>query len=227
MKKAITLIVLCMTGLILMAGTSWSEEGAWYDGAENWIVRVYTAPSGADYAVSLEVLDTGNVLVTDPIVGMTTNPQQITGSAGGPDVSLAFDEGSATAYVLYTAGGGGAVAMQAMPDIVRARGAMEVLPNPVLFGNVVIGKSSNKTVTLSNTGTLPVNISTIGTPGGPFSIVALGTTCTVGVPVAVGGSCSIVVRLAPLAGTPYSSSFGIITDAGSVTVNLSGTGSYH
>ncbi|MBI5848149.1 MAG: hypothetical protein HZB31_09415, partial [Nitrospirae bacterium] len=102
MKKAMMMVVLCMTGLVLMAGVSGAEEAAWYDAAENWIVRVYSAPSGAGYGVTLEVLDTGNSLVTDPILGMATNPLLLTGTAGGPDVSLAFDEGSATAYVLYT-----------------------------------------------------------------------------------------------------------------------------
>ncbi|MBI5074536.1 MAG: hypothetical protein HZB62_05135 [Nitrospirae bacterium] len=223
MKKVIILMVLSMA-VVLTAGVSWSEEGAWYDAAENWIVRAYSSPAGADYSVTLEVLSTGNVLITDPIIGMATNPIQIVGNAGGPDVSLAFDEGTATAYVLYTIGG--VVTLQEMPDIIRAHGAIAVVPNPVLFGSVVKGNGSNKTVMVSNTGNIPVNITLIGTPAVPFSIVAAGTTCVVGTPVAVGGSCSIVVRFAPPAIATYNSSFGINTSVGNVTVNLNGSGGY-
>lgn len=224
MKKVIILLVLCMAGLTLMAGESRSEEAAWYDAAENWIVRAYTAPVGADYSVTLEVIDTGNSLVTDPIIGMATNPIQIAGNAGGPDVSLAFDEATATAYVLYTTPGGGAVTLQEMPDIVRARGAIAALPNPVLFGNVAKGKTLNKTVIVSNTGNIPASITSIGTPAVPFSIVASGTTCTGGTTLAVAGSCSIVVRFAPTALTAYTNSFGIVSSVGNLTINLSGTG---
>ncbi|MBI5074539.1 MAG: hypothetical protein HZB62_05150 [Nitrospirae bacterium] len=226
MKKVIILLVLCMTGLVLMTGVSWSEEGAWYDAGENWIVRAYTASAGQDYSVTLEVLDTVNNLITDPIIGMATNPLLIAGNAGGPDVSLAFDEATATAYVLYTTPGGGAVSLQEMPDIVRAHGAMTVAPNPLLFGNVAKGKTLNKTVVVNNTGNIPVNITSIGTPGVPFSIVVAGTTCAVGTPVAVGGNCSIVVRFAPVALATYNDSFGINTSVGNMTVNLNGSGGY-
>lgn len=53
MKKVMTLLVLCMAGLVFTAGVSWSEEGAWYDATENWIIRAYSAPSGADYTVTM------------------------------------------------------------------------------------------------------------------------------------------------------------------------------
>lgn len=225
MKKVIILMVLCMAGLVFTAGVSWSEEGAWYDAGENWIVRAYTAPAGQDYSVTLEVLSTGNILITDPIIGMATNPIQIAGNAGGPDVSLAFDEGTATAYVLYTAPGGGAVNLQEMPDMIRAHGAIAVAPNPVLFGNVWLGGNSNRTVIVNNTGNIPANITSIGIPGVPFSIVAAGTTCTVGV-MGVGGSCSIVVRFAPPAYLTYNSSFAINSSVGNVTINLSGSGGF-
>lgn len=224
MKKVIMLMVLCMTGLVMTAGVSWSEEASWYDTAENWIVRAYTAPAGPNYTVTLEVLDTANNLVTAPIIGVKPNPLLISGNAGGPDVSLSFDEATATAYVLYTTPGGGAVSLQEVPDIVRERGAMTVLPNPVLFGNVAKGKTLNRTVLVSNTGNIPVNITAMGTPGAPFSIVAAGTTCVVGTPVAVGGNCNIVVRFGPVATGTFNSSFGITTNVGNATINLNGTG---
>ncbi len=223
MKKVIMLMVLCMAGQVMMSGESWSEEGAWYDAAENWIVRAYTSPNGPNYSVTLEVLDTANNLITDPIVGLANSSHLIIDNAGGPDVSLAFDEGSATAYVLYTAPGGGAVSLEELPGIVRARGAMTVTPNPVLFGKVAVGKNLTRTITINNTGNIPVNITSIGTPLAPFSIVA-GSTCVAGTPVAVGGNCSIVVRFAPTAVTSYSGSLGIVTSVGNATITLSGSG---
>ena len=237
MKKAMRLVLLCVTGLLLMMGVSWSEETAWYDAQENWIMRVYSGPAQQlfnvpsqqgdnsialqGYSVMLEVVDTGNNLVTDSIVGMATNPLPIVGNAASPDVSLAYDEASATAYVIYTATGG--VSLQAVPDIVRAGAVLTATPNPVLYGNVAVGTVKKKMITVTNTGVKALNITSLGTTGDPFKIV-VGTTCAVGVPVAVGGSCSIVVKFTPAVPAPYDGSFVLSSDGGNVTVILKGSG---
>ena len=224
MKRAMRLVMLCMAGLLLMAGVSQAEEGSWYDGHENWIVRVFSAPSGTDYAVTLEVIDTANTLITDPILGLSTNPYPITGTAGGPDVSLAFDEATATAYVIYTSAGGTGVSLQAVPDIVRAGGTLTVTPNPVVFGNVGSGNISKKTVTVSNTGNLPVQITDISKPGDPYSIAGT-STCAAGMTLAPGGgSCTIVVKFSPPSANTFNNSFVISSNGGNVTVLLQGVG---
>lgn len=222
MKRAIILFVLCMTAMVLTAGESWSEEAAYYDATENWIVRVYTAPAGSDYSVTLEVVDTGNNLVTDPIIGMTTNPLQIEGSASSPDISIAFDEDRATAHVIYTADGGG-VSLKTIPDIARDVGVMAVSPNPVLFGSVMIRSMVERTITIMNTGVTPLNFTAIGTVAAPFTIVPW-TTCAVGRPLAAYGRCRIVVRFVPTAARGYSDSILVNSDNGNVNVRLIGTG---
>ena len=234
MKRAMAVLVMSVAVILAMTvGTACAEEAAWYDAAENWIVRVYTTSSApqslttaenvavAGYGVMLEVVDTGNNLITDPIVGMATNPIQITGAADGPDVSLAFDGDTAMAYVFYTAGG---VMLQAVPDIVRAAGVLTVTPNPVLFGNTTVGYSPKKTATVTNAGSLPLQITGISAPGTSFVIAAGTSTCAVGTSLAAGDSCSIVVKFTPSAAGPYEGSFVVSSNGGNVTVILKGSG---
>jgi hypothetical protein len=40
--------------LAMTVGSVCAEEATWYDASENWIMRVYTAPAGADYSGTLE-----------------------------------------------------------------------------------------------------------------------------------------------------------------------------
>jgi hypothetical protein len=218
MRRTITTLTLCTVGMLVISGWAWSEEAAWYDAKQGWIVRVQSTPAGAQYAVSLEVVDTSNELVTDAIAGLATNPLPITGNADSPDISLAFDEATATAYVIYTLGGD--VVVQPVPDIARQIG---VTPNPLVFGTVRRGMSSTKILTVRNAGETPMRITGIGTPGAPFTIMRT-STCVIGTTVQTARSCLIAVKFAPTAHTTYTSSFEIDTDVGNATVNLSGTG---
>jgi hypothetical protein len=219
MKKVRRKVFLCMMAFFLMAGVSWSEETAWYDPAENWIVRLYTTASVPGYAVMLEVLDTGNNLVTDPIAGILTNPLEIAGDAGGPDVSLAFDEERAMAYVIYTESRGG-VALTPVPDIVRAGGNLTVTPNTAEFGTVRAWGTKNRTVTVRNSGTMPINFRYIGTSGLPFTLHS--KTCVTGKPLAIGHTCNIELRFSPYDAAAYNGSLDIISNAGGVHVPLIG-----
>jgi hypothetical protein len=222
MKRTIILFVFCMTGLLLMSGVSWSEEAASYDAAENWMVRVYTSTADSNYSVMFEVVDTGNKIVTDKITGMSTNPMQITATASRPDVSLALDENSATAYVTYTAGDG-EVSLQPMPDVKRDTGVIEVTSNPELFGSLKAGSTKDKTIKITNTGVSPLNFTMIGTTEAPFTILPE-TTCAAVIPLAAGKNCKIVVRFAPTAAKPYAGNFVVRSDNGSVNIRLIGTG---
>ena len=83
-------------------------------------------------------------------------------------------------------------------------GTFLTLTTPGNFGTIVYGAKSTKTVTLSNTGNSPVNISGIRTKG-PFS-----QTNSCGSSIAAKSSCQITVQFAPNAS-------GLL--AGSVMVN--------
>jgi len=90
---------------------------------------------------------------------------------------------------------------------------------------VLVGTSSDQTVTVRNDGTAALILGTIGTPSSPFS--RAGGTCTNGHALIPGGSCTILVRFAPTAIGLFNSSFGIPSndpDESLVNVALSGTG---
>lgn len=92
------------------------------------------------------------------------------------------------------------------------------------FGNQVVGTGGNQTLTLSNTGAGPLNVSAISAPAAPFSLVAGGTCAAAPFTLAAGASCTLVYRFAPTSAGSYSSSVTITSDGGSVTATLSGTG---
>jgi 6-phosphogluconolactonase (cycloisomerase 2 family) len=93
------------------------------------------------------------------------------------------------------------------------------------FGNVTVGSSATQTVTLTNTGTTAASL-TIGTPAAPFSHAGSGTC---GAALAAGGSCTLIVKMAPSA-TGLTSSSATVTYSGgassaqSTTIAMDGTG---
>jgi len=103
-----------------------------------------------------------------------------------------------------------------------------VSPAALAFGSVALpATSAPLTVTLSNTGTGPLTISTI-TPTGDFAVSA--TTCLLSPSTLAGGSnCSISVTFTPTLAGPRSGTLTITDDSAGVvgstqTVALTGTG---
>lgn len=83
--------------------------------------------------------------------------------------------------------------------------AFTIAPNPLNFGLVALGASSNLTVTLTNDASGdPLTIGTIGDLTAPFSIL---TDNASGSNVAPGGSCSVTVQYAPASASVASNSF--------------------
>ena len=99
-----------------------------------------------------------------------------------------------------------------------------VTPNPLAFGAVVAGQSTERTLTVLNAGNGALTVASVLPPAPPFSIVA--NACT-GTTLPPGGSCTIRVRFAPLAAGPSSGQLIIFSndpDEPEVTVALQGTG---
>lgn len=210
-----------------------------YIESNGWIVRAYSEIKDTGYyAVYLEVMDKNNTLINVtniPVLG--SNPLLITQDASIPEVSLIFNRITNTAYVAYTTAAG--QMLSTIAGIVPAGSSatlpplpppppapqISVSPNPVAFGNLRAGFGlfTDRVVTVSNTGNANLNLSSIGTPAAPFSVS--GGTCAVGTPVVPGGNCTVIVRFTPTAVTTYTGSFGINSNGGNVTVNLTGTGS--
>ena len=106
---------------------------------------------------------------------------------------------------------------------------ISVIPN---FGNVVVGATSDQTVTVTNSGTTSVTLSNPAitfTSGSQFSVSPSGTTCNTGNVLLANGACTIKLLFTP-------SAVGTITDTvkvnyidsnsspQSLSATLSGTG---
>ena len=195
-------------------------RNSWYLSPEGWILRAYTNPLAIN-EVYLEMLDTGGALVDAAnISGMAANPLLIASDAAVPEVSLGFDKVTRAAFVVYTSGSGRQVLTVTG---VKEKPQIQVIPEPVVFGNVTTGTVKKKTLTVTNTGGTAVNLISIGKPGLPFSITTA-STCSSGMNLTAGGSCTVVVKFAPSSLKTFNESFVISSDGGDVTVHLSGTG---
>lgn len=103
---------------------------------------------------------------------------------------------------------------------------ISVTPNPLAFGNKLVGSTTSLNLTVKNTGNAALTVTGVSDPAlTQYSITA--NTC-LGSPVAAGGSCIITVTFAPDASGSYPDSITIASDdvtTGPVTVTLSGTSS--
>jgi archaellum component FlaG (FlaF/FlaG flagellin family) len=108
------------------------------------------------------------------------------------DCSIMVNDNDGNDDVIHVVGTGGVATLGAVPS-------------PVAFGPVVVGTMTDQTVTLRNTGTVPLVLGAIAPPAAPFSLInapASGTT----IPPA--GSVMFAVRFAP---TAVGSASGTVT----------------
>ncbi len=106
--------------------------------------------------------------------------------------------------------------------------AVGLTPSSVAFGNQLIGATSPaQDATLTNTGSAPLTISSIGLTGTNSADYAQTNTCPLGPStLAAGASCTISITFTPSAGGSRTASVSVADDApgGPHTVALSGTG---
>ena len=113
---------------------------------------------------------------------------------------------------------------------VNMTGAGIAATNPILtasvtsvaFGGVAIGKTASQNLTLTNTGTAPVTVSSFSVAGSLFgaSGIAVGET------LQPGGAVSMQVTFTPQVANPwnYTGTLTINSNAPTVTVNMTGAG---
>lgn len=102
---------------------------------------------------------------------------------------------------------------------------VQVSTSTLVFGAVTVGSfSPSQNVTVFSVGTAPLVISSLSDTGAAFQLI--GGTCAVGVPVAVGTSCTIIFRFSPAAVGTFDSVLNIAHNAGTslVAVALNGEG---
>jgi len=113
------------------------------------------------------------------------------------------------------------------PDTVALTGTgvnplIAVAPGGLAFGPVPIGTVSNpQTITVTNAGTTSLHVAGT-TVTAPFTI---SDGCSGGGAIAPGGSCQIGVQFAPASTGSASGTLTIMSDGGTATVLLSGSGS--
>jgi hypothetical protein len=102
---------------------------------------------------------------------------------------------------------------------------ISVTPNPVEFGSVNVGATSEKQVIIKNDGNANLVIGTITSPTSPFSKAT--DNCS-GQTIAPNATCTVMYRFAPTTSGNFSSNSNIPSndpDENPVTVTLNGTGS--
>jgi autotransporter-associated beta strand protein len=163
--------------------------------------------------------------------------------AGNLDIALvpAVTSGTYTYEVLTASGITGTFGSVAFTGVTPGQYAVSYLPdgaptsvqvqvsmtgtvmlgsNSVSFGNVAIGDSDSRSVTLTNGGAAPLTITSIDTAA-PFS-----STNNCGTVLAVGASCAINLSFSPTAAGSASGTLTVVSDAPTSPdhVSLSGTG---
>jgi rhodanese-related sulfurtransferase len=101
---------------------------------------------------------------------------------------------------------------------------ISVSPASLTFGDVIIGNTSTKTVTVTNAGSAPLNVGTLDVTGGDFSTA--NDNCSDSA-VAVGDNCTVDVVFTPSAEGASTGKLSIPSDdpdTSNVDVALSGTG---
>ncbi len=191
----------------------------------------------ASAAKAVTVTNTGTVALPMTSIALSTlgsQPFSQTNTCGASvavgascTISVVFDPSAAgafTATLSVNVGNGGAktVALNGTGIVPT----YTVSPASLAFGNQLVSlASAAKTVTVTNTGTLAlpmtsIALSTLGSQ--PFS-----QTNTCGASVAVGASCTVSVVFNPSAAGPITAMLSVNAGVQPSTVNLSGTGTFN
>lgn len=107
------------------------------------------------------------------------------------------------------------------------QGNLTIAPGSVAFGNINVGSSSaEQSVTLSNTGTASLNVTTVTAAAAPFERTASGTcAATLPITLAAGANCTLSYRYSPTATGAASQTLTVMANApGGGTIALSGNG---
>lgn len=158
------------------------------------------------------------------LVGAPTLPATV---AAGSTLSLqvrctASAIGSRTATLTLTSNASNAPSLAVPLSATAEAPAANVAPLTLAFGAVALGSTSRQTVTISNTGNAPLQLSGLSFSGGEFSTSVVTPTV-----VAAGATLPVPVDFAPPVVGARTAVLTVVSDdpfVPSRTVNLSGTG---
>ncbi|HQZ61033.1 MAG TPA: choice-of-anchor D domain-containing protein [Dokdonella sp.] len=148
---------------------------------------------------------TANCTVSAAASGSIANTATVAAAAGVTDTNPANNSATDT-------------------DSVLLPGALAVSPTSINFGSIAVGSSSAaQTVTLSNTGGSPLQVTAITAATAPFA--SSGGSCgAVPFALAAGASCTLDYMFSPTASGPASQNLTVTSNAGNGAIALSGTG---
>jgi hypothetical protein len=133
-------------------------------------------------------------------------------------LTIVSNDPTAGTFGVALSGTGTAVAPPPAPSITTS-------VTQLAFGSVTVGKPQSLTVTIGNTGTAALTVSTISTNNTLFTPSVTSLTGTAS--VAAGASFTLSVQFAPTAAGPQSGTLTLATNDpahASVTISLTGTG---
>lgn len=111
-----------------------------------------------------------------------------------------------------------------LPTCGTAPGALTLSPLSVDFGAVQIGSTSAQmALTLSNTGSGALQVTTIGAAAAPFSEVG-GTCGPAPFSLAASTSCTVLYTFSPASAGTFTQPIAVTSDAGDGSADLTGTG---
>ncbi len=119
----------------------------------------------------------------------------------------------------FIAVGGNGTILQSDPVIAAPNASVN--PASVSFGDINQNSSSDRQVTVGNTGNANLVISGVSSPSSPFSKQSDGCS---GQSVPPGGNCTITYRFSPTSAGTFSGSSAITSNDAQKTVNLTGKG---
>ncbi len=172
---------------------------------------------------SLTVNSITNGNTTDFVVAGVTVPFNIAAS-GSQTFTVAFKPGSAgakSATISITSNGGnGSVTANGTGVAIVTQPILSVSPASLTFANITVNTTTSKTVTISNTGNAPLNITDITKTGSAaFSFSPASFS-----PINAGASATLTVTYAPtVAGTDPGSTINITSNGGNASINLTGS----
>ena len=104
------------------------------------------------------------------------------------------------------------------------QGMLSVSPNPVAFPDLLVGSSLNATLTIGNTGTGALQVTSLDAPSAPFG-VAGGTCGPAPFSLAASTSCTIDYSFAPTTTGSFSQTLILVSDVQTAAIDLTGSAS--
>lgn len=186
-------------------GTSGNETITLTNSGAGSVTINQVSASGAGFSVS--GLTAGQTIAAGAQAAFTASfAPSTTGSATGT-ITISTTASDATVSIALSGTG--------------TQPGLSASPASISFGSILVGSSGSSTVTLTNSGTAPVSVSTASASGAGFTVSGF-TAGTVN----PGASTSFTVKFAPAAAGSVSGSVSVVSNApGSpLTIALSGSG---